>query len=234
MKTIAIDTSVSHGTVAACHGDRLAVRVLEPAGAHARLLAAAVVAVTSDLGWKPADADLVAVVRGPGSFTGLRVGVTTAKALAWANGCRLIGISGCEACARASAAALGGSGTAPVHVAYAAGRGEVFASTVSPDSRSPTGWTVGASGIAAASEWTTNLPAGAIVCGPGLAELTETLARRPDLRAAPPAASIPAAADIVAIALARAAAGEQNDPATLVPEYMRQHYADEAAGRSAI
>ena len=42
MKTLAIDTSLSNGSVAAVDGGRIAVRLLSPAGEHARLLAAAI------------------------------------------------------------------------------------------------------------------------------------------------------------------------------------------------
>jgi len=236
MKTIAIDTSLSRGSVAALQGHRLAVRWLEPAGAHAQLLAAAIANATGELGWRPADADLVAVVRGPGSFTGLRVGVTTAKALAWTTGCRLLGISGCEAFARVAAAAVAPRDAAaatatPVHVAYDAGRGELFAAVATPSSRSPTGWTVGAAGITAAADWVDGLPPGAIVAGPAVTLVSELLDRRPDLIVAG-AGTTPSAADVAALAVARAAAGEADAPAGLVPEYMRQNYADEAAGRA--
>ena len=54
MKTIAIDTSLSTGSVAAIDGDRIAVRLLPTAGEHARLLAAAIEAVAAELGWRPA------------------------------------------------------------------------------------------------------------------------------------------------------------------------------------
>lgn len=235
MKTIAFDTSLSRGSVAARDGDRLAIRWLEPAGEHARLLAAAIAAATGELGWQPADAGLVAVVHGPGSFTGLRVGVTTAKALAWATGCRLLGISGCEAAAWSTAAALGlgnaGTAAPPIHVAYDAGRGELYTAVATPAVESPTGWSVGTGTIAAASEWVLGLPPGAIVAGPAVGLLAESLTHRPDLVVAPVDARVAGAAEVADIALVRAAFGEAHDPAGLVPEYMRQTYAHEAAGR---
>ena len=48
MKTLAIDTSLATGSVAAIDGDRIAMRTLPTAGEHARLLAATVAAVAAD------------------------------------------------------------------------------------------------------------------------------------------------------------------------------------------
>jgi tRNA threonylcarbamoyladenosine biosynthesis protein TsaB len=226
MKTLAIDTSLATGAVAAIAGDRIAVRSLPTAGEHARLLAAAIEAVATELGWRPAAADLVAVVRGPGSFTGLRVGITTAKALCWTTGSRLLGVSSCEVIAEGTAAAVGRH-DAPVTVAYDAGRGEVFVATVVPDQSSPSGWRTEAGRLAAAHDWLVGMAPGSIVSGPGLTLLTGALADRTDLIIAPPAAWTPAIADVGRIALLRAAAGETDDPASLVPDYIRPSYADE-------
>jgi len=226
MKTLAIDTSLPTGFVAAIDGDRIAVQILPTAVEHARLLAAAIASVAAELGWRPAAADLVAVVRGPGSFTGLRVGVTAAKALCWATGSRLVSVSSCEVIARSTAAAVRRHDAA-VHVAFDAGRGEVFATVVVPNPQSPTGWNVEPGMLAAAPVWLAGLSPGSIVSGPGLALLVDTLAGRPDLVVAPPTAWTPAIAEIGRVALLRAAAGEADDPATLVPDYIRVSYADE-------
>jgi tRNA threonylcarbamoyladenosine biosynthesis protein TsaB len=226
MKTLAIDTSLSTGSVAAIAGDRVAVRSLPTAGEHARLLAAAIEAVAGELGWRSAAAELVAVIRGPGSFTGLRVGITTAKALCWTTGSRLLGVSSCEVIAHGTAAAVR-QPDAPVTVAYDAVRGEVFVATVVPDQSSPSGWRTEAGGLAAAQEWLAGMAPGSIVTGPGLALLTDALAGRPDLVVAPPTAWLPAIDDVGRIALLRAAAGDADDPATLVPDYIRPSYADE-------
>jgi tRNA threonylcarbamoyladenosine biosynthesis protein TsaB len=69
--------------------------------------------------------DRIAVGVGPGTFTGLRIGVASARALAQAAGTQLAGVSTLEALAAAAAAA--GDGDVPVLACVDARRGEVFA-----------------------------------------------------------------------------------------------------------
>ena len=228
MKTLAIDTSLAAGSVAAIDGDRIVTRPLGAAGEHARLLAAALADVTTELGWRPRDAELVAVVRGPGSFTGLRVAVATAKALAWTNGARLVAVSGFETVARVARAAAGWP-AAPIHVAYDAGRGEVFAATALPATTSPSGWDAGPGSLVPLADWIDALAPGGLVAGPALdlGACAALLAARPDLRIAPPGARAPMAAAAGAVALLHAAAGRHDDPFALVPDYVRPSYAEE-------
>lgn len=228
MKTLAIDTSLAAGSVAALDGDRGAARPLGAAGEHARLVAAALAEAAAELGWRPRDAELVAVVRGPGSFTGLRVGVATAKGLAWATGARLVGVSGVEVVARLAHATAGWP-EAPIHVAYDAGRGEVFATTALPATTSPSGWNAGPGRLVPHADWIDSLAPGALVAGPALdlEACGPLLATRPDLRLAPPSARTPSAAAAGAVALFHAAAGSRDDPFTLVPDYVRPSYAEE-------
>ena len=236
MKTLAIDTSLAAGSVAAIDGDRIATRPLGAAGEHARLLATALAETAAELGWRERDAELVAVVRGPGSFTGLRVGVTAAKALAWATGARLVAVSGVEVVARLAHAAANWP-AAPIHVAYDAGRGEVFATTALPATTSPSGWDAGPGSLVPLADWIDALAPGALVAGPAidLEACAALLAARPDLRIAPPGARAPTAAAAGAVALLHAGAGRHDDPFTLVPDYVRPSYAEEprpAAGGS--
>src|SRR5205823_153504 len=49
--------------------------------------------------WLPKEVELVAVTVGPGSFTGLRIGVTTAKAFAYAIGAEVVGVNTLDALA---------------------------------------------------------------------------------------------------------------------------------------
>jgi tRNA threonylcarbamoyladenosine biosynthesis protein TsaB len=231
MKTLAIDSSLAAGSVAAISNGTVAEERLPTAGEHARRLAAAIDAMAARLGWSTRDAELVAVVRGPGSFTGLRVGLATAKAIAWATGATLIGVSGFELVARASARRAGREDVG-VHVAYDAGRGDLFVATVAPAADIAGGWRVGEPRLVPAGDWLAALPRGAVVSGPGLAIVGGALAARSDLVVAPREAWLPTAAAAGALALELAAAGRADDPHSLVPDYLRPSYADETAARS--
>jgi tRNA threonylcarbamoyladenosine biosynthesis protein TsaB len=89
--------------------------------AHAgRVLGAAEEALAAaGLGWE--DVERIAVGVGPGSFTGLRIGIATARALAQARGLPLVGVSTLQALARGA----GDAGT--VLAVLDARRGEAFA-----------------------------------------------------------------------------------------------------------
>ena len=225
LKTLAIDTSLATGSVAALADGAVAERPLA-AGDTARLLAAELVEVAGRLGWAPRHAELVAVVRGPGSFTGLRVGVATAKAVAWAGGARLVGVSAFEVVARRTARALPGH-AGPVAIAFDAGRGDVFAATATPAAEAAGGWHVAAGALVPRDAWLAGLPAGACASGPALVGA----AVPPALVVPPRDAWFPSAAEAGAVALLHAAAGRADDPAALVPDYLRPSYADEKRPR---
>jgi tRNA threonylcarbamoyladenosine biosynthesis protein TsaB len=93
--------------------------------AHAaRLLSAAGEALeAAGVGW--GDVGRLAVGLGPGSFTGLRIGIATARALAQARGLPTVGVSSLETLAR-------GAEARPVVAAIDARRGEVFAAAWGP------------------------------------------------------------------------------------------------------
>jgi len=96
--------------------------------AHAELLAPAIEEVCALSGCTVADLDVVAVDIGPGLFTGLRVGVATAKALAQALGIGVLGVGSLDVLAAAAGgAAAGGEGPVGAIAAVVdARRGEVF------------------------------------------------------------------------------------------------------------
>ncbi len=84
MNVLGLETSGAIGSVAACrNGAVLAEEHLGRGMEHGRMLLPLVDRVVRRAGWdKRRDLDLIAVSQGPGSYTGLRVGLTCAKTLA--------------------------------------------------------------------------------------------------------------------------------------------------------
>jgi tRNA threonylcarbamoyladenosine biosynthesis protein TsaB len=121
---IALETSGTPGSVAARKGERTVGRRLEAGARHGRDLLPALAACLEDLAARASEIDLVVVGTGPGSYTGLRVGIAAAKALAFAARCPLLGIPS----ARAIALAAERGGESELLVAIDALRGEVYLS----------------------------------------------------------------------------------------------------------
>lgn len=136
MIVLGLDTSTS-ATAAALRLDdgRTAQMRDDPArGAHpghaTRLLELArELLVAADVGWR--EIDRIAVGVGPGTFTGLRVGVATARGLAQSLSAELVGVSSLRALAAPAlvpeSPAAEGSAPATVLAVIDARRGEVFA-----------------------------------------------------------------------------------------------------------
>jgi tRNA threonylcarbamoyladenosine biosynthesis protein TsaB len=134
MRALAIDTSTDTAGVALC--DRQSCVARSPAagdsvpapGQHAERLLGLIDGVLKQAGWEKRDIELVACCIGPGSFTGVRVGVATAKGIALALGLPIIGVGSLETMAHAYFA----RGGAPVDMDEAAvplldaRKGEVF------------------------------------------------------------------------------------------------------------
>ncbi|NCA11021.1 tRNA (adenosine(37)-N6)-threonylcarbamoyltransferase complex dimerization subunit type 1 TsaB [bacterium] len=230
---LAVDTSLAHGSVAAVSDGQIVEISLPEAAEHARRIGPAVEEAARSLGWRVADVELVGVVRGPGSFTGLRVGLALAKAIAWAAEAALVGVSGFEVVARRTARSLG-AGDSPLHLAYDAGRGDLFVAEALPAADAPSGFRLSTPQLVAAAEWSAALPRGARVSGPGLAAAAAALAARADLFIAPAEARLPTAADAAALAERLHAAGVRHAPAALLPDYLRPTYADEPPSRREV
>lgn len=100
MKIFALDTSTEAGGVALLEGDVLRAQVqIRVAKTHANRLWSAIFFLLEQVGWGLEEIDLWVVSNGPGSFTGLRIGMATIKGLALSTRKPVIGISTLEALA---------------------------------------------------------------------------------------------------------------------------------------
>lgn len=128
MRLLAIDTSSSAVTAAVHDGERLLAEVTEPgAQAHGELLAPVIERALADAGAAPRDLTHVVVGTGPGPFTGLRVGLVTARVMAEALGVPAYGVCSLDAIA---AQAVGeGRVATSFAVATDARRKEVYLAT---------------------------------------------------------------------------------------------------------
>ncbi len=103
MTVLGIDTATAVATVGVFRGRKIAAERWEVApGAHARCLADLTDSVLEDAGVTLSDIDGIAVSLGPGSFTGLRIGISFAKGIAYAGKRPLVGIPTLEALAVAA------------------------------------------------------------------------------------------------------------------------------------
>lgn len=107
-RILSLETSTSICSVAVHEqGELLALAEIKEPGAHAEKLLLLVDEVFEKAGLSFADLDAVAVSQGPGSYTGLRIGVSTAKGIAYALEIPLIGINTLQAMAASQRIAQG-------------------------------------------------------------------------------------------------------------------------------
>lgn len=221
LRVLAIETSTAAGSVAALSdGAVLACLRLNSSQRGAQSLAPALSQLLGHAGWKPREVELVAVSVGPGSFTALRVGVTTAKTFAYAVGADVVAVDTLEAIATQALASPGEM----VAAAIDAQRGELYAAVYRPLER----WKLACvkpAAIVAADKWLAALAPGIVVAGPALDKLTVS----DGVRVAPPDTWWPIATTVGQLAVTKSAAGQRDDVWALVPRYLRQSAAEEKA-----
>lgn len=103
LRVLALDTASARGSIALLSGSEIIVTLsLDEGKPHSKMLFPAIDELLTEVGLDLARIDLFAVVTGPGSFTGLRVGVAAMSGLARAESKRLIGVTAFDAWALAS------------------------------------------------------------------------------------------------------------------------------------
>ena len=211
MRVLAVDTTSPRGSVAVAgpEGVLAEARLVATEG-HSRWLLPAVEALLGGLGLAASALDLFAVTTGPGSFTGLRVGLGSVQGLSLASGRPCVGLPTLDVLAFAAA---GSSGT--IVALVDAFRGEVYSGVY--DAIGSLRRPHGVSPLAAVLP---GLPHGTAFVG------TPALEHREAIRAAAPGAVFPASVDFLAAPLAKAAlrlaaSGNAVSASELRPLYLR-------------
>ena len=125
MRVVALDTTTRAGSVALVEDDRIvSERAGDPSRTHAERLPGEILALLDACGRTTADVDLFAAASGPGSFTGLRIGIATVQGLAFVHRRQIVAISALEALAQI--ASVGQPAGAVIGPWMDAQRGEVF------------------------------------------------------------------------------------------------------------
>ncbi len=125
MRVLALDTTARAGSVALVEDDCIvALQRGDPSRTHAERLPRDILSLLGDRGLGPSDVDLFAVASGPGSFTGLRVGIATIQGLACVQRRHIAAVPSLEALAQATGGDL--SRGAVIGAWMDAQRGDVF------------------------------------------------------------------------------------------------------------
>src|SRR5262245_3537071 len=228
MRVLALDTTTRTGSVALIDDQRVeAERGGDAMRTHAERLPQEILSLLADHQLSTSDIDLFAVASGPGSFTGLRVGIATVQGLALVHGRRVVGVSALEALAHAAGKALAEGSL--VGAWMDAGRAEVFSALFRLSASSSLNWqrlieveaaVVG--GPAGVLERWADLLGGApvVMAGAGAVMHGELIrAHRLNARVVDVGQL---AGTIGLIAGSRAVAGETVDPAGVRPLYVRR------------
>jgi len=215
MRVLALETSTLAGGVALLDDGRIVAEyALDIAVTHSERVMAAVDALVRDARWRPRDVEAIAVAVGPGSFTGLRIGLGTAKGLALALDVPIAAVPTLDAMA-----AMLPFASWPVSPVIVARRDEVYASLYRVrGTEVRREWDYLALGPGALAE---RLDEPTIVVGDGAARITSVHAR-----VAPALPRIPSAAAIGVLGTERLRRGETVAAASLAPLYLRPSEAE--------
>jgi tRNA threonylcarbamoyladenosine biosynthesis protein TsaB len=220
-RLLIVETSGRVGRVALARGVALlGARQLDEARRHARDLAPALAELLEAEGWRPRDLDAVLVSRGPGSYTGLRVGVMSAKALAYATGCRLLGVE------TFAAIALQAPADAPrLDVLADAQQDKVYVQSFAR----PFPTATGPLAVRTVADWLAGRDPPAWVSGPGLRAHGGRIP--PEVRRVDESGWDPRPESLLTLGLARYQRGEADDVFAFEPLYLRPSSAEEKLGK---
>ena len=204
-----------------------AVSIEQVGRRHAQTLISEVDGLLRRHGLTARQLEVIAVSIGPGSFTGLRVGVVFAKTLAYVIGCRLVAVDTFRAIAASSP-----NDVSEVFIVSDAQRGDLLVGRYVRDragSRDASAdWTRrGDISIEPADAWCRQRNEGVVVSGPAVEALRLSLP--PSARVLDPEFRLPRADLIATLGEYQAASDDLADLWTLEPFYLRRSAAEEKA-----
>jgi tRNA threonylcarbamoyladenosine biosynthesis protein TsaB len=229
MVILAADTSTSVNAVCVVRDGRILAETLVQSGRkHSERLLETVEWVLAEADLRPTDVDTLAVSIGPGSFTGLRVGVAAWKGLALGLGLPLVGVPTLDAMTR-----LGAFANGLVCPVLDARMHEVFGAVYSfqngvrnkltPDRVCPM------------ERFLDDVPGPAVFLGDGASLYAEVIRQRlPEAVFANALCSLPRASAVALEAIDLLRNGASADARTVSPVYLRKSQAEEAQKRAAL
>jgi tRNA threonylcarbamoyladenosine biosynthesis protein TsaB len=221
MNILALDTSTRSAAVALALSDgRLFEAAPDPARPHGQALLPDIASLLNQARTEARALEAIAVGLGPGSYTGLRIGLTAAKTLAYVTGARLVGLDSLELLAQNAPA-----DAVRIAVIADAQRGTLYSAAFRRTAAGEPLERVQETKVVARVEWFEGVQPGTLVLGPELKRLALDLPASVVL--APPEAGIPRGRHLVALARRAIEAGERCDPWLLEPVYLRTSSAEE-------
>ena len=219
-KLLVLETSGPAGAVGLGLGSVLiSQKALDAGRRHNRDLAPTVRELLQNAGWKPRELAGVVVSYGPGSYTGLRVGIMSAKTLAYATGCKLLGVATFEVIARQSPAEI-------EQVDILADAQQQLAYW-QPFQRRPNEKPRALADLAIVplAVWLARRAVGASVSGPGVDKYDKEIPT--DVSRVAPEFRNPSLATLLELGFEQFQAGQFADPWALEPLYLRPSSAEE-------
>ena len=224
MKILAFESSAKAASTALLSDGLLLAEYTQNSGqTHSRTLMQMAKDMLTSCDLTPQDIGAVAVAAGPGSFTGVRIGMACAKGFAWGRQLPLYGVSTLEAMVRGAACADG------VYCACMdARKGQIYNAVFD--------WTAGALlrrtedraiAVSELEQELQTIPGPVYLVGDGAKLVFETLQdKNLPLRLLPEHLCQQRASGVALAAMERISAGEPGDAAVLTPNYLRQAQAE--------
>jgi tRNA threonylcarbamoyladenosine biosynthesis protein TsaB len=223
MNILVLDTSTDRGVIGigGRSGSRHAATT-DSARRHGRDLIPKLAATLRDAGLTPRDIEVIGVGLGPGSYTGLRVGLTAARALAYVTGSSLLGLDSLEAVARNAPGE-----SARISVIADAQRGQVYVADFVRETAAGPPLRSRATRIEPLLHWLDRLEPATLVLGPGLLSPRIQSALPASVLTKNHALNYPDGQRLIELAIQSWASGRRDDPWLIEPNYLRESSAEE-------